>query len=119
MQTQRIVFRHKRFGRRSVPSSSSDGIEETNCLLKAPNEQNADDIQILSPMTLSPPDSRPGSSQEHYPDLASQMESFYQAPEHYDGSRRNSKVLSWIDGKDILFEDTGTEHRSASKHKLC
>ena len=116
-QTQRVVFRHKRFGRRSVPSSSSNIVEETGHLLKPPDEQNTD-IQILSPLTMSPPDSRPSSSQEHYPDLASQMESFYQAAEHYDGSRRNSKVLSWInDGKDTLFEDTGTEHhRSTSKH---
>ena len=112
-QTQRIVFRHKRFGRRSIPSST-DITEGTGCILKPPDEQNTD-IQILSPVTMSPSDSRPSSSQEHYPDLASQMESFYQPPVHYDGSRRNSKVLSWInDGKDMLFEDTGAEH-GASK----
>ena len=115
-QTQRVIFRHKRFGRRSTPSSSSDITEGIGCLLKPPDEQNTD-IQILSPVTMSPPDSRPSSSQEHYPDLASQMEPFYQPPVHYDRSRRNSKVLSWInDGKDMLFEDTGTEHRSSSKH---
>lgn len=111
-QTQRVVFRHKKFGRRSFPSGS-DIVSEASRLLKPADEQNAD-IQILSPVTMSPPDSRPSSSQEHYPDLASQMESFYQASDHYDGSRRNSKVLSWInDGKDMLFEDTGTEHGSA------
>ena len=116
-QTQRVVFRHKRFGRRSLPSSSSDITQGTGCLLKPPDEQNTD-IQILSPVTMSPPDSRPSSSQDHYPDLASQMESFYQPPIHFDRSRRNSKVLSWInDGKDV-FEDIGTEHRSASKYTL-
>ena len=113
-QTQRVVFRHKRFGRRTIASSNSDITEGTGCLLKPPDEQNTD-IQILSPMTTSPPDSRPSSSQEHYPDLASQMESFYQPSVYYDRSRRNSKVLSWINDSKDVFEDTGTEHRSSSK----
>ena len=115
--TQRVVFRHKRFGRKSMPSSSSDVTAEIS--LKLPDEQNTD-IQILSPLTVSPSDSRnnsrPGSSQDQYPDLASQMEPFYQIHD-YPGSRRNSKVLSWIsDGRDAVFEDTGSEQRLFCKH---
>ena len=113
MQTQRVVFRHRRFGRRSVPSSS-DITEEANRVLKLPDEQNTD-IQILSPLTMSPSESRPSSSQDHYPDLASQMESFYPPPD-FNSSRRGSRVLNWInDGKDILFEDTGLEQGSTSE----
>jgi len=92
-------------------------MEETGHLLKPANEQIMD-IQILSPLTMSPPESRPSSSQENYPDLASQMESFYQEPDQND-NKCNSKVLSWInEGKDMLYEDTGihTEQRSTSKY---
>ena len=47
-QTQRIVFRHKRFGRRSIPSST-DITEGTDCILKPPEEQNTDIQSNIQP----------------------------------------------------------------------
>lgn len=107
-----MVFRHRRYGRKTVPIA--DDTRVPSPMLKPVDEQNMD-IQILSPLTASPSESRPSSSQEQYPDLASQMESFYH--EEPSDSRRQSKVLSWInEGKDMLFEDTGNEQKFASKN---
>lgn len=43
-------------------------------------------------------------------DLASQMKYLTEANESVDSPqlKRNSKVLSWIESGDLLFEDTGT-----------
>lgn len=83
-------------------------------MLKPIDEQTTE-IQILSPLTASPSESRPGSSQEQYPDLASQMQSFYY--EEPTENKRQSKVLSWInEGRDTLFEDSGNEQKFASKN---
>ena len=113
-QTQRVVFRHRRYGRKSVPTAHDMPMRVSSPLLKPADEQNTD-IQILSPLTASPSESRPGSSQEQYPDLVSQMESFYH--EEPSENKRQSKVLSWIsEGNDMLFEDTGNEQKFASKN---
>ncbi len=52
-------------------------------------------------------------------DLASQMKYLTDAGEAVDSPqlKRNSKVLSWIESGDMLFEDTGTGLKGAEDGK--
>ena len=47
-------------------------------------------------------------------DLASQMKYLTDASPQL---KRSSKVLSWIESEDLLFEDTGTGHRGGEECK--
>lgn len=52
-------------------------------------------------------------------DLASQMKYLTEASESIDSPqlKRGSKVLSWIESEDLLFEDTGTGLRGREECK--
>lgn len=52
-------------------------------------------------------------------DLASQMKYLTDADESVDSPqmKRSSKVLSWIETEDLLFEDTGTGLRGVKESK--
>lgn len=103
--------------------------------LPARLQHRSKDLPFLSPIpSQSPVPMRPpsndltgniypsaltkGSSSVFTADLASQMKYLTDANESVDSPqlKRSSKVLSWIESEDMLFEDTGTGN---PKEKEC
>jgi len=103
-----LIFKQQRFGRWSISGNTPSNI---NRRAPTPEGEGEDrEIQFLSPIPSSPPHtSRPGSSQDNYPDLTSMMSSFVAHTSH-GHQRKGSQVSS---DEENLWEDSGSIYSSA------
>ena len=104
-----LIFKQQRFGRWSISGNTPSNI---NRRAPTPEGEGEDrEIQFLSPIPSSPPyTSRPGSSQDNYPDLTSMMSSFVAHTSPHGHQRKGSQVSS---DEENLWEDSGSIYSSA------
>lgn len=108
-----LIFKKQRFGRWSISGNTPSNILQRTPTPEGEGEEEGEDreIQFLSPIPSSPPHtSRPGSSQDNYPDLTSMMSSFVA---HTSPFSLQPKGYQGSSDEENLWEDSGSIYSSA------